>query len=132
MLLVSVIARVIYLSLNADEFEGKPDKKRLDWRFFFMQIPLINRQMLFWSLSFVTIFGVAHFLIDKLSSKQNQRNSGATYWQRGGKDYVCDVMARWLLGYGLFLVFYYSFYYLSGTKEADFDPSGHFACSILA
>lgn len=69
MLLVSVIARVIYLGLNAEEFEGQPDKKRLDWRFFFMQIPLINRQMLFWSLNFVSIFGAAHIVFDKLSSK---------------------------------------------------------------
>mmetsp|Transcript_11755 Transcript_11755/g.15974 ORF Transcript_11755/g.15974 Transcript_11755/m.15974 type:complete len:151 (-) Transcript_11755:38-490(-) len=49
-----------------------------------------------------------------------------------GRNYLQDVVARWVLGYGLFMIFYYGFAIVSGTTVNDFDPSGHFACSLLS
>ena len=113
---LAMLCRAVYIYFNPDEFHDQPMKKRLDWRFFFMQIGFINRAMLFWSLMWIVIFWPSQF-----GGKPGQC-----------KAYVREVMVRWLLGYGFFLVFYYSFAILSGTKEEDFDPSGHIACGLLA
>ena len=83
-----------------------------------MQIRLINAAMLFWSLGFIVIFGAAQLAMGLGMARV--------------KEYFKSVFARWLLGYGLFLIFYYGFVILSGSGEADFDPSGHFACCLLA
>ena len=46
--------------------------------------------------------------------------------------YVRKVITKWVLSYALFMIFYLGFGYVSGTKEADFDPSGHMACALAA
>ena len=74
--------------------------------------------MLFWSLGIIFVFLVAQFAMGLGMGRI--------------KEYIGDVCMRWLLAYGFFLIFYYSFCVLSGTTEADFDPSGHFACSLVA
>ena len=57
--LLAMTLRLIYI-LMTDEFEGNPLKKRLDWRFPFMQIKIINMWMLFWPLTFA--IGVLAYL----------------------------------------------------------------------
>ena len=60
--LVATVSRLVYIFFNESEFVADPEKKRLDWRFAVMQIPLINSWMLFWSLAiclgFMSICGV--------------------------------------------------------------------------
>ena len=114
----AILCRTAYIFLNEAEFKDYPGKKRLDWRFPFTQIRLINNAMLFWSLGIIFVFLVAQFAMGLGMGRI--------------KEYIGDVCMRWLLAYGFFLIFYYSFCVLSGTTEADFDPSGHFACSLVA
>ena len=50
---LAILCRLIYW--HHEEFAERPDKKRLDIRFSFTQIPLINKYMLFWSLSVIVL-----------------------------------------------------------------------------
>ena len=50
---LAMICRLIYQQLNEEEFTKYPDKKRLDIKFSFTQIQLINKWMLFWALSVI-------------------------------------------------------------------------------
>lgn len=113
-LIVATVSRTIYLSYNQDEFKGHPDKKRLDWRFPVMQIAIINKWMLFWPLALIV-----SCLVPIITTHE--------IWT-----YVRQVITKWILSYALFMIFYLGFGYVSGTKEADFDPSGHMACALAA
>ena len=48
------------------------------------------------------------------------------------KDFTRDVMVKWTAAYVLFMIFYLYWKHASGSKEADFDPSGHIACCLIA
>ena len=114
--LLAMTLRVIYIFMT-DEFEGNPLKKRLDWRFPFMQIKIINMWMLFWPLTFA-IGVLAYLYLQNLT--------------KVAKDFFKDVLVRWLTSYCLFMIYYYYWSYASGTQESDFDPSGHVTCSLVA
>ena len=91
--------------------------KRLDIVFGFpTQIRFINNFMLFWSLSGVLLTGLLKYATES----------------KVGANYSKELLAKWLLSYLFFMVFYWSFAIISGTKEDDFDPSGHIACSYIA
>ena len=94
-----------------------PGKKRLNMRFAFTQLPFINRYMLFWSLVGTLLACLLHRFT---AAKKTPLLAN---W---------EAFTRWLLQYGLFMVFYMSFNVISGSKETDFDPSGHLTCSLLA
>ena len=47
-------------------------------------------------------------------------------------DYGKDVLLRWGISYVLFMIYYYYWATFSGTKEEDFDPSGHITCALIA
>ena len=88
--------------------------KRLSWRFPVMQIAFINQWMLFWPALLIVVYALPLMSTHKI-------------WT-----YIREVVAKWILAYTLFMVFYLGFGYISGTREADFDPSGHMACALAA
>ena len=97
-------------------YPGHPFK-RLDLVFPFpTQLRFISNVMLFWSLGGILITGLLKYTTES----------------KVGENYSKELLAKWLLSYLFFMVFYWGFAILSGTKEDDFDPSGHIACSYIA
>ena len=118
---IAMLCRLVYLWWYPNELDAFPGKKRLDLRFVFTQIKMINRWMLVWPLVGCVLTGASLLvLVDETKRRVFL------------KSYIRDVLIRWLLSYGLFMTFYLSFTTISGSREVDFDPSGHFACSLVA
>ena len=51
----AMICRLIYRQIHEEEFDEHQDRKILDIKFIFTQIPLINNWMLFWSLAVMLV-----------------------------------------------------------------------------
>ena len=118
---LAILCRLVYLSWYPNELDAFPGKKRLDLRFAFTQIKLINRWMLVWPLVGCVLTGASLLVL----VEETKRSALV-------KSFIRDVLIRWLLSYGLFMVFYVSFTTISGGREVDFDPSGHFTCGLVA
>ena len=130
---LSIVSRIAYIWLNEAEFREDPLKKCLNWRFTFMEIHFIHAYKLLWPLAIILVvlsFCLTHDLITGLlrvytTDIEKGNRLGLT------SVYLKEVLARWTLSYFLFLGFYHGFARISGTGEADFDPSGHYACYIV-
>lgn len=84
----------------------------------------LDRYMLLWPL----LAGISAVFI-----KWDRRRVQTTETKR--VFHLCllrDFFSRWMLSYILFGVFFHMFANLSGTKQGDFDPSGHLTCGLLA
>ena len=56
---LAMFCRLLYIQTYfEDEFSGHPVKKRLDIRFSFTQIAVINKWMLFWSVGVMVLIRV--------------------------------------------------------------------------
>ena len=112
--LVAWVCRITYRAKNEDEFAENPDKRRLDWRFTFMQIDIITLYAIMWPLI------LQLFVLMVLCGSGLQLR------------YFKEVIIRHLISASLFLIYYHVAKYITENSENDFDPSGHIAVHLVA
>ena len=108
-----MFSRSSYVIIS-DEFDTKPQKKVLDFRFSFMQFDVINNYMLFWSL-----FAVISFWLFFLKSEENDY-------------YLKDVFSRWLLSFLCFVIFFLWYKVSDPDNYQLFNPSGHVMSGLIS
>lgn len=80
--------------------------------------------MLLWPL-----FGILALLMQKWDRQIIPLAAVQTAFR---KQVARRLISKWALSYALFTLYFYMFAKLSGTKQGDFDPSGHLTCGLLA
>ena len=116
---LGIAFRTIYL-MNYP-LEDPTVSKRLPLTFFFTQIKIINKYMLFWPLTQIVVF-----YITLLATAKSELDKKIV------QSYTKKVVVKWFLSYFLFLIYFYGFMFMTGSGKADFDPSGHLTCAMVA